>query len=72
MIQEQHQLSSPGVCVPSFGTLDPLENPMNINCKPILDDLPIALRKGSRSCTKCPISHFVTTKNLSNRNPLCH
>jgi len=38
---------------------------LNINCESDLDDLPIALRKGTRSCTKYPISHFVTTKSLS-------
>ena len=29
------------------------------------DDLPIALRKGKRSCAKYPISQFVSTNNLS-------
>lgn len=29
------------------------------------DDLPIALRKGRRSCAKYPISQFVSTEHLS-------
>jgi len=53
------------VSAPSSDTLEPSKNSLNINCEPDLDDLPIALRKGTRSCTKYPISHFVTTKNLS-------
>jgi len=41
-----------------------LENSLNSNGQIDLDDLPFALRKGTRSCTKYPISHFVTTKHL--------
>jgi len=45
--------------------LNPWKKSSNINCEPDLDDLAIALRKGTRSRTKYPISHFMTTKNLS-------
>jgi len=38
---------------------------LNSKCETDLADLPIALRKGTQSCTKYPISHFVTTKHLS-------
>jgi len=54
-----------GVSAHSFGTIKPLENSLNIEYEPNLDDFPIALRKGTKSCTKYPISHFVITKNLS-------
>jgi len=64
-IQEQLQSSEPRVSSSSIDTLEPLENSLNSNCETDLDDLPIALRKGTRSCTKYPISHFVTTKHLS-------
>jgi len=64
-IQEQLQLFKPRVSSPSIDTRKPLENSLNSNCETDLDDLPIALRKGTRSCTKYPISHFVTTKHLS-------
>jgi len=64
LIQEQCQSSDP-VSAPSSDTLEPSKNSLNINCEPDLDNLPIALRKGTRSCTKYPISLFVTTKNLS-------
>ena len=37
---------------------------MNI-CEPNPDDLPIALRKGKRTCIKYPISQFVSSKHLS-------
>ena len=40
-------------------------NPKN-NPSPILDlDLPIAIRKGIRSCTQYPISKFISYSNLS-------
>jgi len=51
--------------VPSPHTLESLENSLNNYCELVLDDLPIALRKGSRSYTKYPVSHFVTTNHLS-------
>jgi len=64
-IQEELQSFEPRVSSPSIDTLEPLENSLNSNCETDLDDLSIALRKGTRSCTKYPISHFVTTKHLS-------
>jgi len=64
-IQEQLQSFEPRVSSPSIDTFEPLEKSLNSNCETDLDDLPIALRKGTRSCTKYPISHFVTTKHLS-------
>ena len=44
--------------------LDTLNIPLS-DCDPNLDDLPIALRKGKRSCAKYPISQFVSSKHLS-------
>jgi len=45
-----------------------LENSLYNNCEPDLDDPLIAMRKGTRSCTKYLISHFVTTKHLSTQH----
>lgn len=47
--------------IPDFDTLD-----ISLNkCDPDPDDLPIALRKGKRSCAKYPISQFVSSKHLT-------
>ncbi|RDX88942.1 hypothetical protein CR513_29398, partial [Mucuna pruriens] len=52
-IEEQVQLSEPEVSIPDNFIVD------------VTDDMPIALRKGKRSCVKYPISQFVRTDLLS-------
>ncbi|RDX66424.1 Copia protein, partial [Mucuna pruriens] len=52
-IEEQVQLSEPEVSIPDNSIED------------VIDDMPIALRKGKRSCVKYPISQFVHTDHLS-------
>jgi len=56
LIHEQHQSSDPGVSAPVSNTLECLENSLNINCEPILDDLLIVLSKGTRSLYQ--VSYF--------------
>jgi len=48
-----------------LGILNKFAKSLNNNYEPDLDDVPIASRKGTHSCTKYPISHFMTTKHLS-------
>ncbi|KAJ1404925.1 hypothetical protein SESBI_26220 [Sesbania bispinosa] len=50
LVDQQLQLSEPEV------RTDNLADTLNISCDPNSDDLPIALRKGKRSCAKYPIS----------------
>ncbi|RDX71963.1 hypothetical protein CR513_48619, partial [Mucuna pruriens] len=52
-IEEQVQLSELEVSIP------------NNSIEDVTDDMPIALRKGKRSCVKYPISQFVCTDHLS-------
>ncbi|RDX82938.1 hypothetical protein CR513_36218, partial [Mucuna pruriens] len=52
-IEEQVQLSEPEVSISGNSIKD------------VSDDMPIALRKGKRSCVKYPISQFVCTDHLS-------
>ena len=59
MVQQQLQSSEPEVRTHT------LEDTLDASCESNLEDLPIALRKGKRSCAKYPISQFVSTKNLS-------
>ena len=51
-IEEQVQFSEPEVSIPD----NSIEN--------VIDDMPIVLRKGKRSCVKYPISQFVRTDHL--------
>ncbi|RDY10983.1 Copia protein, partial [Mucuna pruriens] len=53
LVLEQVQLSKLEVSIP--------ENPI----EDVIDDMPIALRKGKRSCVKYSISQFVCTDHLS-------
>ncbi|KAL2320148.1 hypothetical protein Fmac_029117 [Flemingia macrophylla] len=62
LVEQQLQSSEPEV---RTHTIEILEDTLNTTCEPNPDDLPIALRKGKRSCAKYPISQFVSTKNLS-------
>ena len=59
LVEQQLQLSELEV---STHTCETLEDTLNENN---LDDLPISLRKGKRSCTKYPISQFMSTEKLS-------
>ncbi|RDX94290.1 hypothetical protein CR513_23341, partial [Mucuna pruriens] len=52
-IEEQVQLFEPEVSIP------------NNSIEDVTDDMPIALRKGKRSCVKYPISQLVSTDHLS-------
>ncbi|RDX91537.1 hypothetical protein CR513_26466, partial [Mucuna pruriens] len=52
-IEDQVQLFEPEVSIP------------NNSIEDVTDDMPIALRKGKRSCVKYPISQFVRTDHLS-------
>ena len=57
LVQKQLQLPEPEVSTPIPDSLHrPLDNS---------DELPIALRKGKRTCAKYPISQFVSSKHLS-------
>ncbi|KAI5437949.1 hypothetical protein KIW84_023903 [Lathyrus oleraceus] len=56
VLPQQVQSYEPEVSVPN-------PEPSN-SCEPNLDDLPIALRKEKRSCTKYPISQFVSNEKL--------
>jgi len=62
LVEQQLQLSEPEV---RTHTRETLEETLNTAFEPILNDLPISLRKEKRSCAKYPISHFVSTEKLS-------
>ena len=65
LIEQQLQLSKPGVKTHTYDTFEDTLNETN------LDDLPIALRKEKRSRAKYPISQFVSTEKLSMQHRSC-
>ena len=71
MVQQQLQPATPIVSTddnrPHASESDALDISLN-NYESNLDYLPIALRKGKRSCTKYSISQFVYSKHLSSQH----